>query len=151
MATQNANVKGIKFMESPRGDNKEGVAVVTFDLVGAAFTGGTDTIQIGGAGTENGVSTTATLATMLQNRRRDGRTVTLGQVMGGWAGRQAAATNGPDFYVQSAAISSGNVASAVLKSAATGGSNVTTTTAAWDVAATILVSYLAVYPSNNPE
>ena len=151
MAAQTGNVKGIKFLESPRGDNKEGLALVTFDLLATAFTGGTDTITLGGGGTENGVSTSATLAAMIQNRRRDGRTVTLGQVMGGWAGRQAAATNGPDFYVQSAAISSGNIASAVLKSAATGGSNVTTTTAAWDIPATIIVSYVATYSGNNPE
>lgn len=151
MATRAGNVKGIKFMESPRGDNKEGIAVITFDLLATAFTGGTDTITLGGAGTENGVATTATVATMLQNRRRDGRTVTLGQVMGGWAGRQAAATNGPDFFVQAPAISSGNITSITLNSAATGGSNVTTTTAAWDAAAAVIVSYLAVYPSNNPE
>jgi hypothetical protein len=39
----------------------------------------------------------------------------------------------------------------VLFSAATGGSAITTTTAAWDAAATILVSFLAVYSGNNPE
>ena len=151
MAVRNANVKGVKFIESPRGDNKQGIAVVTFDLIATAFTGGSDTITLGGGGTENGVSTSLTLAQMLQNRRRDGRTVTLGQVMGGWAGRQAGSTNGPDFYVQNAAISTGNVASATLQSAATGGSNVTTTTSPWDVAATIIVSYNATYSSNNPE
>lgn len=150
MALQPANVKGVKFMESPRGDNKQGIAVVTFD-VPTAYTGASDTIQLGGTGFENGVATTTTLAVMLQNRRRDGRTVTLGQVMGGWAGRQAAATNGPDFYVQSAAISAGNVNAAVLKSAATGGSAVNTTTAVWDSPATIILSYSATYTGNNPE
>jgi hypothetical protein len=149
MAVQNANVKGIKFIESPRGDNKTGIAVVTFDV--AAAVAGADTVQLGGAGTENGVATTATLATMFQNRRRDGRTVTLGQVMGGWAGKQTGSTNGPDIYVQTPAISAGNVNAIALKSAATGGSAITTLASAWDAPAALMVSYSATYPANNPE
>ena len=145
MTARAANVKGIKFLEEPRGANRQGVALVSFDLVNTPYTGGTDTVTLGGA-------TTATLATMLQNRRRDGRTVTITQVMGGPApGRQLAATNGPDIYVQAATVSAGNLASITLNSAATGGSAVTTTTAAWDAAATVLVSFAAVYPANNPE
>ena len=152
MTARAANVKGIKFLEEPRGANRQGVALVSFDLVNTPYTGGTDTVTLGGAGTENGVATTATLATMLQNRRRDGRTVTITQVMGGPApGRQLAATNGPDIYVQAATVSAGNLASITLNSAATGGSAVTTTTAAWDAAATVLVSFAAVYPANTPE
>jgi hypothetical protein len=158
LATKTGNVKGIKFVEEPLGANRAGMALISFDIVGGAvYTGGSDTLQLGSASTstayENGVLSVPalTVATMLQNRRRDGRTVTLTQAMGGPApGAQAAATNGPLIAVQSAAISSGNV-TCNLFSAPTGGSAITTTTAAWDRAATVMVQYTAAYPSNNPE
>jgi hypothetical protein len=158
MATKFGNVKGIKFLEEPLGANRGGVALISFDIVGGAvYTGGTDTLQLGSASGsqayENEVlSTTAlTVATMLQNRRRDGRTVTLDGAMAGPApGAQAAATNGPLINVQTPAISAGNI-TLNLFSAATGGSAITTTTATWDRAATVLVQYTAAYPSNNPE
>jgi hypothetical protein len=159
MATKFGNVKGIKFLEEPLGEgqNRAGVALITFDIVGGAvYTGGTDTLQLGSASTsqayENGLlsATALTVATMLQNRRRDGRTVTLTQTQGAFNGAQAAATNGPNIFAQSVAISSGNITMQLL-SAATGGSNITTTTAAWDRAAAIIVQFTAVYPSNNPE
>jgi len=143
MTTRPANVKSIEFLSSPRGDDHEAILLVSFDLLASAFTGGSDTITLGGAGYENEVATTSTLATMIANRRRDGRTWTLGQVMGAWCGRQASATNGPDFWAQSAAVSAGNITSIVLMSASTGGSNVTTTTGMWDAACVLLVSALA--------
>ena len=153
MTVRAANVKGIKFMEEPRGANRQGTVLVTFDLINTPYTGGSDCITLGGGGTENGVATTLTLAQMIQNRRRDGRTVTLTQAMGGPApGRQlAASANGPDLYTQTVGITSNNVTGVTLLSAGTGGSAVTTTTGAWDAAATVVVSYAAVYPSNNPE
>jgi len=153
MTVRAGNVKGIKFIEEPRGANRQGTALISFDLVNTPYTGGSDTITLGGGGTENEVATTATVATMLQNRRRDGRTVTISQVMGGPApGRQLAASlNGPDLYVQGAALSSGNITGITLNTAAIGGSAVTTVTSAWDAAATVLVSYSAVYPNNSPE
>lgn len=144
MATRNANVKGIDFLYEPAGSALEGLAIVTFDLGQTAYTGGSDTIQIGGGGTENGVTTTATLATMIQNRRRDGKTVTLYGVFAGPPGRQAAATNGPLLYVQSAAVSTGNIASIVLFSAITSGSAITTAAAYFDAAAAIFVLFQAV-------
>jgi hypothetical protein len=159
MATKFGNVKGIKFMEEALGlgQNRSGIALVTFDIVGGAvYTGGSDTLQLGSASGsqayENGVLSTValTVATMLQNRRRDGRTVTLVQCMGGWCGAQAAATNGPNIFAQTVAVSSGNL-TLNLFNAATGGSAITTTTAAWDRAATLLVEFTATYTSNNPE
>lgn len=158
MATKFANVKGIRFQESPLGDNRGGIALVTFDIVGGAvYTGGADTLQLGSvAGSqayENGVlSTTAlTLAQMIQNRRRDGRTVVLDAAMAGPApGAQAAATNGPLVNVQAAAIAAGNV-TLNLFNAATGGAAVTTTTAAWDRPSTLMVQYTASFPAFNPE
>ena len=151
-------MKGIKFVEEPLGANRAGVAIITFDIVGGAvYTGGSDTLQLGSASGsqayENGVlSTTAlTVATMLQNRRRDGRTVTLTQCMGGPApGAQAAATNGPLIAAQTVAVSSGNL-TMNLFSAPTGGSAITTTTATWDRPSTVMVQYTAGYTGANPE
>ncbi len=158
MATKTGNVKGIKFVEEPLGANRAGMALISFDVVGGAvYTGGADTLQLGSASTstayENGVLSVPalTVATMLQNRRRDGRTVTLTQAMGGPApGAQAAATNGPLIAAQTVAISAGNI-TMNLFSAPTAGSAITTTAAAWDRPCTVMVQYTASYPSNNPE
>jgi len=159
MATKFLNVKGIKFLEEPlgEGNTRRGLAAITFDAVGGTvYTGGSDTFQLGSGSAnqayENGVQATTalTVATMLQNRRRDGRTITLEQVMGGWGGAQAAATNGPDIFVQSGSVSSGNI-TGNLFSAGTGGSAITTTTAAWDRAACVVVMYKATYSGNSPE
>jgi hypothetical protein len=158
MATKTGNVKGVRFLEEPLGANRAGIALISFDIVGGAvYTGGADTLQLGSASTstayENGVLSVPalTVATMLQNRRRDGRTVTLVQAMGGPApGAQAAATNGPLIAAQSVAISSGNV-TMNLFSAPTGGSAITTTAAAWDRACTVMVEYTAGYTGANPE
>ena len=146
MAVRQANIKGIKVLEEPLGSDKGGVALVTFDLVNTVFTGGADTISLGGGGTDAGVATSATLATLMQNRRRDGRTVTITGVAAAsvFPGSQAAATNGPAIYAQLAAQAAGNVTSITLNSAATGGSAVTTTAAAWDRACGIAVTYTAV-------
>ena len=145
MTTRPANVKSIEFLASPRGDDHEAILLVSFDLIGMAYTGGSDTITLGGGGYESEQPTTDTIATMIANRRRDGRTWTLGQVMGGWCGRQATSTNGPDFFAQSASISAGNIVGVVLMSAPSGGFNVTTTMSqgGWDAACTLLVSALA--------
>lgn len=157
MATKTGNVKGIKFLEEPLGVSKVGLALITFDIVGGAvYTGGSDTLQLGSASTstayENGVLSVPalTVATMLQNRRRDGRTVTLTQCQGFAPGAQAAATNGPLIYAQSVSISSGNL-TMNLFSASTSGSAITTTTAAWDRACVVVVEFTATYASNNPE
>lgn len=145
MATRQANLKGVKFLEEPLGSEKGGVALITFDLLNTVFTGGSDTISIGGGGTDAGVTTSSTLAVLMQNRRRDGKTVTITGVAAAsvFPGSQAAATNGPLIYCQAAATSGGNVTSITLKTATTGGSDVTTTAASWDRAAGIALTYIA--------
>jgi hypothetical protein len=159
MATRFGNVKGIKFMEEPLGANRGGVALITFDIAPGAtiYTGGTDTLQLGSASGsqayENGVLSVPvlTLATMLQNRRRDGRTVVLdAATIGPAPGAQSAALNGPLIYPQTVAISAGN-ATLNLFNLPTGGSAITTTSAQWDRASTIVVQYTATYPNNIPE
>jgi hypothetical protein len=147
MTARAANIKGIKFLEEPNGADKGGVALVSFDLLNTIYTATSDTVTLGGAGYENGVSTTDTLATMIQNRRRDGKTVTITGVAAASVspGRQAAATNGPLLYARLAAVSGGNLGSITLFNALlTGGSECTCTAAAWDQAATLAVTYKAV-------
>ena len=143
MATRNANILGVKFDDYYRGGAYGGVATVDFDLLSAAFTGGTDTIQLGGAGYVNGVANTDTLAVILSKQRRDGKTVTLTGVAPGGAGSQAAATNGPNLFVQAAALSAGNVISATLNTTTpTGGSAVTAAASSWELPASLAVAYI---------
>jgi hypothetical protein len=151
MTVRYANIKGVKFIEEPRGDNGGILTLVTFDLDNQAYTGGTDTVSFGGGGYENEVATTLSLAVMLQNRRRDGRTVTIAQAMGGWYGQQSAATNGPNIYVQSPTVSGGNITSVTLFNAATGGSAITCAASAWQSAGALILLITADYASNNPE
>ncbi len=141
MAVRAANVKGIKFLEGP--DGKSGVALVTFDIAGVAYTATSDTCKLGSGGFDSGVATTDTLAVMIAKRRRDGKTVTLvGVAAGGVApGRQAAATNGPELHVRTAALSTADVALITLFSAATGGSECTCTASAWEGMAAIALTY----------
>lgn len=143
MATKQANVKAIEIVEERRGSENGGLAAITFDLLGLAYTGGTDTVQLGGGGQDESQTTALTLQQIMQNRRRDGKTVTIISAMGGTYGSQAAATNGPKIFTQSVAVSSGNV-TLNLFSALTGGSAITTTTASWDTPAEIFVLYTAV-------
>lgn len=146
MATRFGNVKGIKFLEEPAGADKGGVALVTFDLNSAAYTGGVDTVTLGGSGSfDHGVATTDTLAGMLQKRRRDGKTVTITSVcQGPVPGLQAAATNGPAIFPQAQAVSANNVTSVTLHSAPTAGSAITAAASAWERAMSLCIFYQAV-------
>ncbi len=144
MATKFATIKGVKFDDSFIDYSSGGLAFVSFDLAGTVYTGGTDTVQLGGGGTDGTLAIgSATLATVLAtNHRRDNRTLTI-QGVGtvSWAsGNQAAATNGPQIFAQSVATSGGNV-TCNLFNAITSGSAITTTAGAWERALTILVIY----------
>lgn len=143
LATRSANVKGIVFHDGMAGSLNGGYAVVHFDLLGTAFTGGVDTITLGGGGYDQGVATTSTLVAIMQNRRRDGKTVVLTGAAGQWEqGLQA----GVSLCPQAAAVSGSNVASITLNTAPTGGSSQSSTSATWDRAAAIVVSF---YTSNS--
>ena len=143
MAARAANVKGVKFDDGPAGSNNGGVAYISFDLLNQAYTGGTDTITLGGGGYDNGTATTNTLVQILQNRRRDGKTIVLlsagGQVENGYQGALS-------LCPQAAAVSGSNVASITLNTAPTGGSSQTTSSANWDRAAMISVGYYTTNP-----
>ena len=144
MATRFATVKGAKFEDSFIDYSSGGIAYVSFDVAGTVYTGGSDTVQLGGGGFDGTLATSATLAVILAtNHRRDGRTMTI-QGVGSvsWAsGNCSLATNGPQVFAQSVATSGGNV-TLNLFNAITGGSAITTTAAApWERACTILVMY----------
>jgi hypothetical protein len=147
MATRFANIKGIKLVESPMGTEKGSIVEVSFDLAGTAYTGGTDTVQLGAGGNDGALAIgSLTLAQVIaQNHMRDGKTWVIQGVAGSpnvSPGNQAAATNGPLIYAQSAATSAGNV-TLNLFSAPTAGSAITTTTAAWERAMVIALSCTA--------
>lgn len=75
MATIYGAVLGIKVEQEAVSGGTGGVAFVTFTL--PAYATSTDTGKLGAGGYDHGVATTDTLATMIQKRRRDGKTVTL--------------------------------------------------------------------------
>lgn len=143
MSVRNANVKGVQFYDGPAGSLNGGVAWVSFDLIGTASTGGSDTIQLGGGGYDDGNATTSNLVTIMQNRRRDGKTIVLlwagGQVEQGFQG-------GVALCPQGAAVSGSNIISITINTAPTGGSSQSTTSATWDRAAMIAVGYYTTNP-----
>jgi len=143
MATKFANIKGIKFDEGHLGSERGGVAVITFDCL-VVYTGGTDTIQFGGGGNDEGVVTALSLAAIMQNRRRDGKTVTLyGATSGPIPGLQVGGTNTTEVDTQTVAVSGANV-TANLFNAPTAGAACTTLASAWDRPCSIVVQYRAV-------
>jgi hypothetical protein len=147
MATRYATIKGVRVAaDCPMGSEKGGVLIVSFDLAGTVYTGGADTVQLGGGGTDGTLAVgSATLAALIAaNHTRDGKTYVL-YTSGNpnvAPGNQAAATNGPLIYAQSAAVSSGNV-TLNLFSAPTGGSAITCTAGAWERAMEIVLNYTA--------
>jgi hypothetical protein len=139
MSAKAGNVKGIQWYDGPYGSNNGGVAWVSFDLINTASTGGTDTVTLGGTGYDDGVATTSTLAVIMQNRRRDGKTVTLTSVGAAIAqGLQA----GVGLFPQAGTIGGGNITGITLNTAATGGASVSSTSAGWDRAAMLAISYV---------
>jgi hypothetical protein len=76
MATIYGAIRGIEFIHDAPNSGNVCAALISFTL--PAYTASSDNGQLGGAGFVNGVANTATLATIIQNARRDGKTVTLG-------------------------------------------------------------------------
>lgn len=141
MATRNANVKGVQVERASQSPQGACLATVSYDLLATAYTGGADTVQLGGGGYDNGTATTLTLAQLIQNHRRNGKTVAIVAATAAVdPGRQGAATNGPLLYPQSVATSAGNV-TLNLFNAFSSGSAVTTTAAGWDAAGQITVLF----------
>ena len=139
MATVYGNIMGVKLDDGPMGPDKGGIATLSVKLSGA-FTQGVDTLQLGGGGFDGNVATTATLATIMQNRRRDNKVVALLSGYGLAPGQQGATT----FYAQAGTVASSNMTFANLFTAASGGSGVSALAAGvQDRAIQIEVAYTA--------
>jgi nitrogen-specific signal transduction histidine kinase len=107
MATQFAQVDSIKLEAEALAVNSAkqefAYAEVAFEM--PAYTASSDSGQLGGGGSDRGVSTSDTLATMIQKTRRDGKTVTVKSAMLARPGKQGATA----YYVGTIAVSGGNV------------------------------------------
>jgi hypothetical protein len=121
MATIYGAVRGIKVIQEPVSGGTQGAALVSFTI--GAYTAASDNGQLGGGGSNNGVSTTNTLAQMIQAARRDGKTVTLGlpaatnvnAAMMVQSGLHGSTT----YYLGGFAISSGNLTFNIANSSGT--------------------------------
>lgn len=103
MATQYGAIVGVTFLREAPSSGIGGTALVSFTM--PAYTASSDNGQLGGGGSVDGVANTATLATILQNKRRDGKTVTLRGAMRAESGLQGT-TN---FFAGTFAVSAGNI------------------------------------------
>ena len=128
MATVFANVMGVRFDDSPLGPNNGGLAVLTIKVPGA-FVAGTDLLQLGGGGFDNGAATTATLAALIATHRRDGKVITLLNAYGYAPGLQAASAGAVPtaFFAQAGTVAGANLTFANLFTAATAGTGVSAT------------------------
>jgi hypothetical protein len=86
MSTVQANIVGLMLNVEALVQNSESstlyqeFALSELNITSPAFNSG-DTIQIGGGGNDRGQATTLTLQQIIQNERRDGRTVTIKAAM----------------------------------------------------------------------
>jgi N-acetylglucosamine-6-phosphate deacetylase len=142
MATRFANVMGVQAERASQNPQGAVLATVTYDLASQVYTGGADTVQLGGGGFDNRTPTTSTLAALIQSHRRNGKTVALISAMPATdPGRQAAATtNGPALYPQAVAVSGANV-TLNLFNAYTAGAAVTCAASPWDAVGQIEVLF----------
>lgn len=101
MAVIQGAIVGVTFDDPHLGGR--GVARVRFTL--PAYTAASDTGKLGSGGFIFGTATTDTLETILQNIRRDGKTLNLTGAMQGETGRHGTT----EFYADTAAISTNDV------------------------------------------
>lgn len=128
MATVFANIMGVRFDDSPLGSANGGIAILTLKVPGA-FNAGTDLLQLGGGGLDNGTVTALPLTTIIQNHRRDGKVIALLNAYGYAPGLQAPALGAAPtpFYAQAGTVAGSNLTFANLFTAATGGAGVSAT------------------------
>lgn len=150
MANHFANIKGISLLQAPRGMNNGAIAVVSFDLYGATAWASGDTVELGGGGYNQEVANTASLATIIANRLRNGGSVTLLGTSSAAAvagpitvGYQAGTAIYANTTATPAAVSSGNITGIILATTATGSTPITSlTTAPFDSACAIAVAFV---------
>jgi hypothetical protein len=87
MATVFGNVKAISLLKEPYAGGNNGTAVLRVEM--GAYVAANDNGKLGGGGSQFDVTTTKTLAAMIQDTRRDGKTVTIRGASRGEPGLQA--------------------------------------------------------------
>lgn len=121
MATIYGAIRGIKVIQEPVSGGSQGAALISFTV--GAYTAASDNVQLGGGGSNNGVSTSSTLAQLIQAARRDGKTVTLGLPAATNVNAammvQSGLQGSTEFYAGNFAISSGNLTFNVANSSGT--------------------------------
>lgn len=113
MATIYGSILGVSLLREPASGGLRNVALVSFEM--PAYTAASDNGQLGGGGYLYGVANTASLATIIQNVRRDGKTVTLRQGVTAESGKHSTT----EFYAATFAESSGNLTFNVANAAGT--------------------------------
>ncbi len=101
MAVRQGDIVGVKFFDPHFG--RRGYCAIAFTL--AAYDASADTGKLGSGGTIHGVATAATLETILQNERRDGRTL---NIIAGMPGRPGY-DSGTSFYADTVAVSTNDI------------------------------------------
>jgi len=110
MSTEYASIVGFMLEEEALITNTESstvyqeYAISAVEFTAPSFSSG-DTISVGGGGYDRGASNTATLATLLQNERRDGRTVTIKTAMLARPGYDGTTY----YYTGTLTVSGGNI------------------------------------------
>lgn len=121
MATIYGAIRGIKVIQEPVSGGSQGAALISFTV--GAYTAASDNVQLGGGGSNNGVSTSSTLAQLIQAARRDGKTVTLGLPAATNVNAammvQSGLQGSTEFFAGNFAISSGNLTFNVANSSGT--------------------------------
>lgn len=101
MAVIQGDIVGVQFFDPHYGGR--GFARVSFTV--ATYDASADTGKLGSGGTIFGASTSSTLEVILQNVRRDGKTLNIVDCMAGRAGRDGSTT----FYADTVAVSTDDV------------------------------------------
>jgi hypothetical protein len=110
MSTEYAAITGMMLLEEALITNTESgtvyqeYAVSAIEFTAPSFSSG-DTIEIGSAGYDRGVANTSSLATIIQNERRDGRTVTIKTAMLARPGYDGTTY----YYTGTLTVSAGNI------------------------------------------
>jgi hypothetical protein len=101
MAVIQGDITGVQFFDPHFGTR--GFARVSFTV--ATYDASADTGKLGSGGTIFGASTSSTLEVLLQNVRRDGKTLNIVDCMAGRAGRDGTTA----FYADTVAVSTDDV------------------------------------------
>jgi len=101
MAVIQGDIVGVQFFDPHFGPR--GFARISFTV--ASYDASADTGKLGSGGTIFGASTSSTLEVILQNVRRDGKTLNIVDCMAGRAGRDGTTS----FYADTVAVSTDDV------------------------------------------